>query len=135
MLATTVAVIVLGTSAFGESPRPRVSVPENATAPFRVVGQRFTVTGADSRYVPITDNPGISCVADPAGMGAMRIHYLNPAILFDGVIDPDQPEAVVMRPPPNGSLHLVALEYIVKKAAWDAVHRQRPSCSRATRST
>jgi hypothetical protein len=76
--------------------------------------------------VPITDNAGISCIADPGGTGAMGIHYLDAGILFDGVIDPGQPEAVVYAPSPNGSLHLVALEYIVEKAAWDATHSSAP---------
>src|SRR5258705_9907101 len=107
------AVVVAGASPFAASPQPRNSVSATALAPFRAVAGQFTVAGADPRYVPITDNAGISCIADPAGMGAMGIHYLNPTNLNDGVIDPAQPEAVVYAPSPNGSPHLVALEYIV----------------------
>ena len=56
----------------------------------------------------------------------MGVHYVYPTILSDGVVDPDQPEAVVYAPSSNGSLHLVALEYIVDKAAWNASHSSPP---------
>ena len=84
-------------------------------------------TGADTRYIPITDKALISCIADPAGTGAMGIHYLYPDTLIDGVIDPNQPEAIVYAPSPSGSLHLVALEYIVDKAGGTPRTRRRPS--------
>jgi hypothetical protein len=120
------AVFAVVAPAYAASPQPRNWVPSSQLIPFRAVASGFAVAGADSRYVPITDNAGISCIADPGGTGAMGIHYLNAGILFDGVIDPGQPEAVVYAPSPNGSLHLVALEYIVDKAAWDATHSSAP---------
>lgn len=120
------AAVAAGTAAFAASPQPRTSVPGSALEPFRVVASQFTVAGADPRYIPITDKALISCIADPAGTGAMGIHYLYPDALIDGVIDPNQPEAIVYAPSPSGSLHLVALEYIVDKAAWDASHSSPP---------
>jgi hypothetical protein len=76
--------------------------------------------------VPITDLAGISCIADPAGSGAMGIHYLDVNNLMDGKLDPNSPEAVVYAPGPNGQLRLGALEYIVDKAAWDAGNSAAP---------
>ena len=37
------------------------------------------------------------------------------------------PEAVVYEPGEHGSLHLVAVEYVVFKAAWDAEHSSPPT--------
>jgi hypothetical protein len=46
--------------------------------------------------VKVADLAGIECIADPGGSGAMGVHMLNPALLFDdGVIDADQPEVLV----------------------------------------
>jgi hypothetical protein len=43
----------------------------------------------------------------------MGVHFANMDRLFDGVIDASRPEAAVYEPRPNGTLHLVAFEYIV----------------------
>lgn len=51
------------------------------------------------------------CVSVP-GLGGMGFHWVNGA-LVDDVFDPLQPEAVLYAPGPNGSLKLVAVEYIV----------------------
>jgi hypothetical protein len=69
--------------------------------------------------VKVADLAGIECIVDPEGRGAMGVHMLNPALLFDnGVIDPEQPELLVYEPRNNGTLKLVALEYLVLKADW-----------------
>jgi hypothetical protein len=120
------AALVVAAAAFASSPQPRDSVPDSELTMFRTVANQFKSAGADPRYVPITDLAGISCIADPAGSGAMGIHYLDPSNLMDGMLDPNSPEAVVYAPSPNGSLHLAALEYIVDKAAWDAKHPSAP---------
>jgi hypothetical protein len=127
VLAPVAALVLLASAAPAQARgTDRMWVPDNQLAPFRAVAAQFTVAGANPNYGAITDNAGISCIADPAGSGAMGIHYLNGSILFDGVIDPSQPEAVVYAPSPDGGLHLVALEYIVDKAAWDATHSSAP---------
>jgi hypothetical protein len=56
----------------------------------------------------------------------MGVHYLNPALLDDS-IDATSPEALVYGPGPNSQLRLVALEYLVFQAAWDATHGAPPS--------
>lgn len=65
--------------------------------------------------------------------GAMGIHYGHPALLgivpgvrpttgTNSVIDPLRPEIVLYEPQPDGSRRLVAIEYVVYRAAWDAAH-------------
>jgi len=70
--------------------------------------------------VLVADTAGLTCIADP-GMGAMGFHYLDPKLL-DGSVSATRPEILVYAPDPNGRLHLVALEYLVKKADWDTAH-------------
>jgi len=79
----------------------------------------------DDGYVRFKDVNGIACIAQP-GMGAMGIHYVNAALVADPAIDATRPEAVLYAPGPHGKLTLVAVEYIVTKAAWDATHTAPP---------
>jgi hypothetical protein len=66
--------------------------------------------------VRVVDLAGISCIAQP-GQGAMGVHMLNPALL-DSTVDADHPELLVYEPRNDGTLKLVALEYLVLKDAW-----------------
>jgi hypothetical protein len=68
--------------------------------------------------VKVADLAGIECIADPGGQGAMGVHMLNPSLL-DDTIDADQPELLVYEPRNDGTLKLVALEYLVLKDAWE----------------
>jgi hypothetical protein len=56
----------------------------------------------------------IPCVSGIEG-GAMGIHYVNGALIEDGVVDLGKPEAVMYEPKADGSLELVAVEYITTK--------------------
>jgi hypothetical protein len=56
----------------------------------------------------------IPCVSGVEG-GAMGIHYVNGARIEDGVVDLGKPEAVMYEPKADGSLELVAVEYITTK--------------------
>lgn len=53
----------------------------------------------------------IPCVSGIEG-GAMGIHYVNGALIDDKVLDIGKPEAVMYEPRPDGSLELIAVEYI-----------------------
>ena len=56
------------------------------------------------------------CVAHPnASVGAMGVHYVNPALIGDPALDPDRPEVLVYEPQKNGELRLVAVEYMKPK--------------------
>jgi len=54
---------------------------------------------------------GHTCLSHPqlAGMG---VHYLNPSLL-DGSVNPNSPEVLIYEPRPDGSLELVAVEYVI----------------------
>jgi hypothetical protein len=56
----------------------------------------------------------IPCASDLEG-GSMGIHFVNPAYLADGVLDPARPEAVMYEPQRDGTLELVGVEYITFK--------------------
>ena len=80
----------------------------------------------DADYGLLLDANGIACI-DMPGMGAMGVHYANGGLVGDGQIQASTPEAVVYEPDSNGRPHLVALEYVVFKAAWDSQHDSAPS--------
>ena len=61
------------------------------------------------------------CVALP-GVGGMGIHFVNPRLMGDADVDPSHPEVLVYEPRKNGKLRLVAVEYLVFRAPWDAAH-------------
>jgi hypothetical protein len=70
--------------------------------------------------------PGLDYCFDNPGVGGMGIHYINTSLL-DNVVDASMPEALVYSPDQSGQLRLVAVEYIVPAAGWDAVYSSPPS--------
>lgn len=77
----------------------------------RAENSRFqdVATATDEGYSPIP------CASNANGSGAMGIHYVNVAYVADDKIDLARPEAVMYEPMPDGSLALVAVEYITSK--------------------
>ena len=62
----------------------------------------------------------LHCVATRvAGVGA---HLVNGPRVADGAVDADRPEVLVYEPQRDGSMRLVAVEYMVPKPMWDAAH-------------
>jgi hypothetical protein len=81
------------------------------------------VKAANARFadVAVATQEGyapIPCVSGIEG-GAMGIHYVNGPLIDDGVIDIGKPEAVMYEPQPDGSLELIAVEYITTKGPAD----------------
>jgi len=76
-------------------------------------------------YGEFTDAQGIACIDDPEG--GMGIHYVKLALVVDDAVNAATPEALVYEPTRNGRLRLVAAEYVVFQAAWDATHSSPPS--------
>jgi len=66
-----------------------------------------------------------ACVTRP-GLGGMGFHYTN-FPLVDIHIDPRNPEVLLYEPQKNGTLRLVAVEFIVPAIPWDMVHEDPPS--------
>lgn len=71
--------------------------------------------------VTVFDKANLSCIAQP-GEGAMGIHLLNPGLL-DGTIEADKPELLVYERRNDGSMKLVALEYLI----FQSLSNGRPS--------
>ena len=69
--------------------------------------------------------PFLGCVTGP-DHGAMGVHYVNLTLYGDGLLNVDQPEAVIYEPQPNGSLRIVGVEYIVDAATWLANNNNTP---------
>jgi len=76
-------------------------------------------------YSLLTDAAGIACIDKP-GEGGMGIHYVNGALVADGKVSASDPELVVYEPLKNGGQRLVAAEYVVFQADWDAKHDEAP---------
>jgi hypothetical protein len=54
---------------------------------------------------------GHTCLAPPQ-LGGMGVHYLKPD-LVDGTVNASAPEVLIYEPKADGSLELVAVEYII----------------------
>jgi hypothetical protein len=91
-----------------QDPQSLVDVVREATAAFR-----DPEVAMAAGYVP---KP--FCVSGP-NQGAMGVHFANPALVTDGKLDPQTPETLVYESK-DGRLRLVAAEYIVFKADWEA---------------
>jgi hypothetical protein len=98
--------IAVGSSAFDGA--------KSATARFHDVDQ-----AREAGYsATVADKAGFTCIAQP-GEGAMGIHMLKPELLLgDGTIDAASPELLVYERRNDGSMKLVALEYLVFKSEW-----------------
>lgn len=68
--------------------------------------------------------PFLGCVSGPE-IGAMGHHFVNPALVGDGLVDASRPEALIyeMR---GGKARLVGVEYIVDAATWNAANATPP---------
>ena len=76
----------------------------------RVANNRFkeVAVAVEEGYAPIPCTSGIDG-------GAMGVHYVNSAYLKDAVPDLKRPQAVMYEPLPNGTMELIAVEYITFK--------------------
>jgi len=65
-----------------------------------------------------------SCVSSPEE-GAMGVHFIKGSILFDGAVDPQEPEALIYEVK-RGRARLVAAEFIITAAEWHAKNGAAP---------
>lgn len=83
------------------------------------------VHNATARYVDINVALGegfvqaTPCVSGP-DTGAMGVHFVLPARISAGVLNPRQPEALIYQPMANGAMRLVGVEFIVLAGVWEA---------------
>lgn len=104
----------------GASTESDVDVARSATANYHDVAAAI-----DAGYGRFTDAQGIACIDNP-GVGGMGVHYVNGDLVGDDAVDERTPEALVYAPSSDGTLHLVAAEYIVFRDAWGAHHSSVP---------
>ena len=58
--------------------------------------------------------------------GAMGMHFVNGALVADGILDATRPEIVIYEPLPNGRLRLIGADYLVLADTWNATHSGPP---------
>ena len=115
--------LILTTAAGAGADNDGLSAARAATAPFH----QLDAARAAGYTIEVADLNGLTCIDDIVGhTGAMGIHFLNPSLL-DGNVDESTPELVIYEPTKEGGMRLVAVEYIVLKAAWEAAHPGAPA--------
>jgi len=65
------------------------------------------------------------CVTGPDS-GAMGMHFVNSALVNDGILDATRPEIVIYEPRPDGSLRLIGADFLVLADTWNAAHSGPP---------
>jgi hypothetical protein len=68
--------------------------------------------------------PFLGCVSGP-DHGAMGFHYVNGALVGDGILDASKPEVMIYEAT-EGGLQLVGVEFVVIAAPWLASHSTPP---------
>jgi len=119
--AVTALTCVVSSGAYASSDGYKLSRVRHATAKFRSLP-----AAEKAGYGLLVDAQGVACI-DMPGKGAMGVHYVNGTLVGDAEVDALHPEAVVYEPGPGNRMRLVAVEYVVFQAAWDAQHRSRPA--------
>jgi hypothetical protein len=110
--AIAIPLAVIGFASAGDD-RSLTAVASAATARFH----DLSAAQAAGWTVLVKDKAGITCI-DNQPVGGMGVHWANPSLLGDAVVDPTRPEALVYAPNAAGQLKLAALEYIVFADAW-----------------
>ena len=82
--------------------------------------RRATELFRDARNVPPGYGAVLGCVSGP-DQGAMGVHFVNPALLTDDVLDKSQPEALIYEFK-DGAARLVGVEFIVFADVWHKSH-------------
>ncbi len=62
-------------------------------------------------------NPGQQHCLEVPGLGGMGIHFVNPGLIRDGVLEPTKPEILLYAPSGNG-LRLLGVEYLMPTSQW-----------------
>ena len=114
-----VATIALASGAVCMAAAPVVAAPDDAALARQGTAAYHdsTVITQSSDWGQLFDLQNITCIDNPAG--GMGIHFVNGARVGDPIENAAAPEAVIYEPTKDGGLRLVAVEYVVTKAAWE----------------
>ena len=115
------AIAVGSVSAVGAAEADDIAAAKAGTEGFAAV-----VAAEAAGYGLPPEGPLHECIASLDNTGAMGLHYINGDLVGDTELDPAKPEALVYEPAADGSLTLVALEYVVFAEAWDAANDEAP---------
>lgn len=98
---------VLPSAWANEDTTPLIDKVHNATA-------RYTDINVALAEGWVTATP---CVSGPDS-GAMGVHLVLPSRINAGVLNAEQPEALIYEPMTNGAMRLVGVEFIVLASVW-----------------
>jgi hypothetical protein len=107
---------------------PMLSMPAFAMSGGAMGSFADEVKAANDRFadVAVAKSEGyvpLPCASGTDG-GSMGIHYVNLTLLGDPALDVAKPEAVLYEPQQDGSLKLMAVEYITEKGPTAALGGQ-----------
>ena len=111
--------------AAGQSPDSNTALAHSTPAKLVQI-----VREATREYIDVNNataagyGPFLGCVSG-TDHGAMGVHYVNPTLVGDGLIDATHPEALIYEPS-NGKMRLVGVEFIVDAATWLKTHDAAP---------
>jgi hypothetical protein len=100
-----------GASESREAPSPLIDKVRKATERFKDINVAIS-----QGFVQ-----GTPCVSGP-DWGAMGVHFVLPDRIAGGVLNANQPEALIYEPLPGGGLRLVGVEFIALATAWESQH-------------
>lgn len=111
--ALLAAILAVTPAAAHDQPSGMRLSPEDAAAS-RAAAEGFYTLGdaLAAGYEKLFD------CTDAGADGAMGQHFINTAYATDGRLDVARPDVLMYEPQPDGTMHLVALEYIVFEAQW-----------------
>jgi len=126
-LSRALAAVALATVALATAAAPALAHhPSDLAAAYAGTARYHSLDRAQGDgYSLLTDAKGITCIDQP-GEGGMGVHYVSGALVGDAKVNARTPEALVYEPGRHGRMRLVAAEYVVFQAAWDAEHSRPP---------
>lgn len=65
------------------------------------------------------------CVSGPDA-GAMGLHYVNGALVGQGILDARRPQIVIYEPLPNGGKKLIGADFLLFADKWNQTHSSPP---------
>jgi len=124
-LPLAICLLALGGQIVFATPAPQNASPATVDSSPLIDKVRAATAQFRDINVAIADGwvQATPCVSGP-DTGAMGVHYVLPARIAAGVLQADQPEALIYEPLGNGAFRLVGVEFIVLASIWEA---QNPS--------
>jgi hypothetical protein len=112
LAALILMMVLIPTVAYADAGQVELAEVRQVTAQFHRV-EAAIEAGYELGYVNGAGNRIITgCIGHPTA-GAMGYHYFNKELVDDLVVDVLKPEALVYASRPNGTLKLVAVEWVV----------------------